>query len=157
MGGAKKPWINTVHRQHSLRRSPSFDQSLIIQNPQIISEPNNGNPTTIPLGLIRRWVPFKSLLYNLAHFIGGQVRNLRGCCRSCWTGFGSWREIHGREKRVSWIMWENWSGFWWVYEFFDEECWEWGTQNGHVLDLPVWRMRETWRGVMLTRGVWAAG
>nr|GLL30519.1 hypothetical protein Itr_chr06CG23720 [Ipomoea trifida] len=43
MSSGEEPGIYAIHRQHGLRGNPSFVQSLIVQNPQIIPEPNNGD------------------------------------------------------------------------------------------------------------------
>lgn len=135
----KNPRINTENRQNLPRRNPRFVQSLVVQNSQIVPEPNDRHAIAAPLRRWRRRVPLKRLISNSVHLIGigpglrHHITNRPGA-RSR-RGIGAGDRSHCRESSGGD---RNWEGF---LQGEKRERGEWigeeEEESGHLL---VWNL-----------------
>lgn len=134
MGGPKEPWINAVHRQDNLRRSPGFIEDLIVNDPQVISEPNDGSTFTSPPAITgMQVVPLKCLISNVLHFSAVNIRDTeQHICLSCpdpWRGAHDLGVQTGSDSgRKEWF----WNGDWeMMCKLFQGEKCKWRNRHGY--------------------------
>lgn len=75
MRSPKVTRINAIDRKNGSGACPSAEQRLIVEQAEIVAEPNNGHTGTIPSIQIGGGVPLERLLGYQRRLVGGEVRD----------------------------------------------------------------------------------